>query len=89
MRYALCAAVKYLFDQRRFAFENKELLVGQEEDTEAIEEEERASKRTQSGLPKNQGRKRAGTDFWSRVDRWFEEAKEEHGNDFSSDAWKA
>ena len=74
--------------QRRFAFENKELLVGQEEDTEVLGEEEWASKRTRSGLPKNQGRKRAGTDFWSQVDCWFEEAKEEHGNDFSSDAWK-
>ena len=53
-----------------------------------IGKHQQASKHTWSGLPKNQGHKRAGTDFWSQVDHWFEEAKEEHGNDFSSDAWK-
>jgi len=58
------------------------------EEGEPTDGNERASKRTRSGLPKPQGRKRNGTDFWSRVDSWFEEAKEEWGNDFTSEAWR-
>ena len=52
------------------------------EETDALEDDECPSKCGQSGLPKSQGRKRNGTDFWSQVDHWFEVAKEEHGSDF-------
>jgi hypothetical protein len=59
------------------------------EEIDPVEDDERpsSSKRRRSGL-KNQGRKRNGTDFWSRVDRWFEEAKEERGSDFTLESWR-
>lgn len=78
--------MKIFYLQPRFAFEHKGLLVVEETDT--LEDDERPSKRGRSGLPKSQGRKRNGTDFWLQVDHWFEAAKEERGSDFTSEAWR-
>jgi hypothetical protein len=80
---------KIYFWQRRFAFENKHILVNK------VSEDEDDSSEGASG-PRSPKRKRVahkgripnGVDFWAQVDAWFKIEISRRGKDFSGDAWK-
>ncbi|KAF8896899.1 hypothetical protein CPB84DRAFT_1848072 [Gymnopilus junonius] len=65
-------------------YENKDLLVAEEP------EDDSQQARTQAEASVDAGRVPDGEDFWSRVDKWFEEEIEKRGKstNFAGPAWK-
>lgn len=82
--------------QRRFSYENSDLLDRLEEDVEeepvqANDAEELA--RSSMEPPKKRRRRGGcvpkGQDFWSQVEKWFEAHRKRWGDSWSAPGWHA
>lgn len=78
--------------QRRFAYENLDLLgVAEDEDQEGSDvgiPSATGQKRKRTNHGGKGGRIANGEDFWSRVDAWFSKEMEKRDNDLTGSLWK-
>jgi hypothetical protein len=100
MYYHVSSAICLLnpFRQRRFAYENPDLLdrIEDEEDTPVLPSPDDVAEAPPSSSvepPKKKrkrgGRTAKGEDFWSQVEKWFEARKMQWGDSWGSPGWKA
>ena len=80
--------------QRNFALTNLPLLLGEQDELEddGVEDDDQddhtSRKRKKTGARSRGGQVPKGDDFWSRVDKWFEEEIEKRDRNLTGPLWK-
>jgi hypothetical protein len=102
--YYRCQETAHDILQRRFAYENPELLDRGEDDEEQTPatspspdesiDDPMSSASSAASEPARKKRKRGGRtmrgqDFWSQVEKWFEARQKQWGDSWGTPGWKS